>query len=457
MIFNQFEFLFIFLPAVLAIFYAPGSRWFRPYILVGASFLFYGLSGIEHAVVLFAGIIWVYALTRSDRIVGNGIRLAFAIIPPLAALFYYKYLGFFIRQVIGVGGLLVDGKFNLFTNIILPAGISFFTFQLVSFAVDRFRGVVNRVPPLRNFLLYISFFPQLVAGPILRFYDVEMALERLRSYSPTLSDASRALGYICLGLAVKVLVADSLSNYQAPLVADPGSLSITAGAWVVGAYSFQIYFDFYGYSMIAIGLGQLFGFHLPQNFNRPYDALNVKDFWRRWHMTLSYWIRDYLYLPLGGNQRYVRNIFIIFAVAGLWHGAGWTFIAWGLYHAVLVGGYHLTARWWDRAPRIAQWLVTFTLVSVGWLFFLFDFQELGIFLSGIFANTTPKIPDPSLEMWAAVAVAGAVCFGVRFERIAEIVRPGPVRSWAVTTAFAMLFVTTIMFLDRSVTFIYFRF
>ncbi|MFQ5763502.1 MAG: MBOAT family O-acyltransferase [Rhodospirillales bacterium] len=457
MIFNQFEFLFLFLPAVLIAFNAPRCGGLRPLLLVSASFVFYGLSGIEHAVVLATGIVWVYLWTRGDAIVGSKAWLVIAVVPPVGALFYYKYLGFFLRELVGADIATGGETFELFANIVLPAGISFFTFQLVSFAIDRYRDEIDNVPRLELFALYISFFPQLVAGPILRYRHVADGLARLSRFSLSSERASKAIGYICLGLAAKVLIADTLSNYQAPLIDMPGGLSVTASVFVVFAYSFQIYFDFYGYSLIAIGLGALFGFDFPKNFDRPYEALNPRDFWRRWHLTLSYWIRDYLYLPLGGNEAYARNILIVFALCGLWHGAGWTFIVWGLYHAALVVLYHITRSAWNQVPDLVQTAATFILVSLGWVLFLFDFQGVGDFTLSLLGLNPVTVADPTLEMWAALAVAALICFRARFESIAESLEERLIASMARTAGFAGLFVVTLLFLDRSQTFIYFRF
>lgn len=457
MIFNQFAFLFIFLPTALIAFNAPRCESARPYVLIAASFIFYGYSGIEHAIVLACGVLWIYGVSCPANAVGSRVRLVIAVAPPLLALFYYKYLGFFIREVIGIDAGSSSETFDLFANILLPAGISFFTFQLVSFAVDRYRGDIGKAPSLRDFALYISFFPQLVAGPILRFRQVADALAGLQTFRLPMARTSTAIAYVCLGLAAKVLIADTLNNYQAPLVAEPGAISSLGGLYVVFAYSFQIYFDFYGYSLIAIGLGTLFGFDFPKNFDRPYAALNPREFWRRWHMTLSYWIRDYLYMPLGGNRSYVRNILIVFAVCGLWHGAGWTFIVWGLYHGALVVAYHVAAPAWDRVPRLVQRAATFTLVSIGWILFLFDFRGVRDFALSLAGLNPATAADPSLEMWIGLLVAALVCFRVDFEAIAENLSASPARSALRTTGFAFLFVATLMFLDRSQTFIYFRF
>ena len=454
MIFNQFSFLLIFLPAVLAAFYCPGAQRLRVGVLLLASFVFYGLSGLEHAAVLIFGIAWVYAATRSPAIRGSRARLVIAVVPPLGALVFYKYLGFLLAPF---GGQGARENFSLFSEILLPAGISFFTFQLMAYAIDRYRGEVAEPPGFARFALYVSFFPQLVAGPIVRLHEVIDRLVRLADQRLTTAEASRAIAYICAGLAAKVLLADTLDAHQAAYVADPGGLSPIAAGYVVLAYSFQIYFDFFGYSLIAIGLGLLFGFHLPRNFARPYEAPNPREFWRRWHITLSFWIRDYLYVPLGGNSHYVRNILIVFAVCGLWHGAGWTFIAWGLFHGVLVVAYHGCRGAWDRLPRLVQQAGTFTLVSLGWLLFVFDFAGFGAFMASLAGQSAVSQADPNADMWLMLAVSALACFAFPFERWTEAVAGGRWSSAGRTVAAAFMLVAAMLFLDRSGTFIYFRF
>ncbi len=457
MIFNQFEFLFLFLPLVFLAFNMPGAQNMRPHLLVFASFLFYAISGIEHALILLAGIIWVYSVTKSNAIVASRRQLTIAIIPPLLALGYYKYLGFLVGQFIDISASENPATFNLFSNIILPAGISFFTFQLVAYAIDRYRENIAAPPSLIGFALYISFFPQLVAGPILRFAQVSEAISRLTRFKIDRDTMSRALVYITVGLATKVLIADTLDSYQAGYVAAPENLSTLAATFVLLAYSFQIYFDFYGYSLMAIGLGTLFGFSFPMNFNRPYEALNPRDFWRRWHITLSYWIRDYLYFPLGGNEHYGRNILIIFAVAGLWHGAGWPFIVWGLFHAGLVILYHQFSSLWDSLPRLIQTALTFLLISAGWTLFQFDFDNLLAFWGSFFQGSDTPLSNPTAEMWFMVIFSAAICFRTYFERMAEGIFLGRSHPVALTVNCSILFVASLVFLTRSSTFIYFRF
>lgn len=457
MIFNDFRFLFIFLPLLLvaAFFVVPSSR--RRELLLGASLVFYGFSGLEHAAILVAGLVWIYALTRGDAIVGNTWRLTIAAAGPLAALFYYKYTTFVLDSVQAFSNTGDGQSFSLFESVLLPAGISFFTFQMVSFAIDRYKGGIVSVPSFRDFALYVSFFPQLVAGPILRYQQVEKPIAALARYRPSKNDITVAIGYVVFGLFVKVLLADGISLVMAPAVAQPAALGVPAALYVVLGYSFQIYFDFYGYSLVAIGLGRMFGFQFPDNFLRPYSSDNPRDFWRRWHVSLSNWIRDYLYLPLGGNHHYIRNIAIVFAVCGLWHGAGWNFIVWGLYHGALVAGYSAVAKWWDLMPTLIQRTLNFTLVSLGWLLFLFDFQGAADLFTSLVGLGSGNVAAPGLAGWLLLGFASIVCFAFNIERSIAKERLRYIQTGSYSIGLAMLLFATVMFFDRSQTFIYFRF
>jgi len=279
MIFNEFGFLLLFLPALVFTNFVLIAANRRRELLLAGSLFFYCLSGIEHGLVLMVGLIWVFLVCRSNKIIGNYWRVLLAVIGPAAGLIYYKYTGFAMDTVRWLtGDTVADQSFSLFDDVLLPAGISFFSFQLISFAIDRFRGEIATAPAFRSFALYISFFPQLVAGPILRFDQVSESIANLAVFRPTRDEVVDAIGYMVFGLLVKVVLGDSLSSAMAPAVAAPGALEPIGALYVVLGYSFQIYFDFYGYSLIAIGLGRLFGFHFPDNFLRPYEALNPRDF-----------------------------------------------------------------------------------------------------------------------------------------------------------------------------------
>tara|TARA_B100000676_G_scaffold295837_1_gene335485 strand:+ start:1044 stop:2417 length:1374 start_codon:yes stop_codon:yes gene_type:complete len=457
MLFNDLAFLFVFLPCTLVGVMLLAPRTWRPWALIVASLVFYGAAGVGHALVLVACVVWVHLLM--DRLVAQRFGftvLLLAIAGPLGALIHFKYLGFLVNDVLMLGDELSDGGFDMFRNVVLPAGISFFTFQLIGYAIDRHRGVIATAQGLRTLLLFISFFPQLVAGPIVRFAQVAGNLRALDSFSLTASTLTRACIYFCFGLAFKVLLADSINNALAPLVASPETLGTSGLLSLVYTYTFQIYFDFYGYSLCAIGLALLFGIELPANFLRPYSTLNPRDFWRCWHVSLSTFIRDYLYIPLGGNRRYLRNILIVFLICGLWHGAGYAFIIWGAFHCAIVGGYNLTSRYWDALPIPIQWFLNFTLVSFGWLLFIYPLDQLIAAVTSVWI-ASPGV-QPSADLLVITVLAAIVCFKVKVEAVAEGAQSlGSVMSMALGVGTAVMLTMTMLFIDRSATFIYFRF
>ena len=456
MIFNDLAFLFLFLPATAAAFFVA-PRPLREWMLLGASLVFYGLAGTEHVLVLLGCMGWVWAFTLSDTILASRGRLALAVLGPLVALLHYKYLGFIVRDILPQA--LTQGWRPEVADKLLPAGISFFTFHLVAFAFDRFHGVIKRQPPLAHFMLYITFFPHLVAGPILRYHEVSDALGALPRFRPSQEHARKAIVYFCCGLAAKVLLADGLAAFVKPLAAAVETLSPVAAFYVLVAYSFQSYFDFWGYSLMATGMACLIGFTFPLNFNRPYSAVNPQDFWRRWHMTLSRWFRDYLYIPLGGNRAYIRNILVVFLVCGLWHGAAWQFMVWGGFHGVLIVAYHLSKSRWDPLPQLMRQSLTFLLVSLGWTLFLFDFSTAWSFLHSLVgaaprAGTGPELP---VQAWAMLGLSALVCFAVDVEKLVADRENGGGRGLVSSLGFAAVFVLALVFIDRSGSFIYFRF
>jgi alginate O-acetyltransferase complex protein AlgI len=457
MLFNDLAFLFVFLPCTLAVVLLLAPRAWRPWALIAASLMFYGAAGVGHAMVLVVCVVWVHLLM--NRVVAQRFRfpvLLLAIAGPLSALIHFKYLGFLINDVLMLGDELGEGRFDMFRNVVLPAGISFFTFQLIGYAIDRYRGVIASGQSLRTLLLFVSFFPQLVAGPIVRFAQVAENLRTLSSFALTASTLTRACIYFCFGLAFKVLLADSINNALAPLVASPDTLGTSGLLSLVYTYTFQIYFDFYGYSLCAIGLALLFGIELPANFLRPYSTLNPRDFWRCWHVSLSMFIRDYLYIPLGGNRNYLRNILVVFLICGLWHGAGYAFIIWGAFHFAIVGCYNLTSRYWDALPVPVQWFLNFTLVSFGWLLFIYPLEQLSAAVGSVWM--APAGAQPSADLLVMSAVAAVACFAVKVEAIADGARNlRGVLSAALGIGTALMLTVTMLFIDRSATFIYFRF
>lgn len=457
MIFNDFLFLFFFLPIVLIGFHAPGIRTLRIPIIIIASFIFYEFSGgLRHLGILIADMAWVYWLSKGQNFRGDKRMLALSIVLPAFSLTFFKYGSFITSTILLSGFTETQETFSLFRDAVLPAGISFFTFQLISYCVDRYRGTIPTPPDLASFVFYISFFPQLIAGPIIRYMDVSEFIRGIKKFRADKSDWSVFFMLLVFGLAIKVLVADTLGRYILPFISAPSDISAAARAYVVFAYSFQIYFDFLGYSLIAIGLGRIIGIQLPENFRMPYCATNPQDFWRRWHITLSYWIRDYLYLPLGGNVNYLRNIVFVFAFCGLWHGAGWNFVVWGLYHAGLVIIFHKFRDFWERMIPILQRSLTFVLVSLGWLFFIFDFTELQLFFAGFFSKSPTLFAD-NFEQWAFLALAAVIAFKIDVYKLSMATTTGPNYPRLAAAGTGALFIAVLMFLDISPTFIYFRF
>ncbi len=372
MVFSSYEFLFLFLPLVLCGYYLL-PRSCRIFFLTLASYLFYGWWDYR-----FCGLMLLS--TVIDFAAGEGISRATArstkkawmitsIVSNLSLLGFFKYYDLFASSLNGGWAALVgtpDEPLIRLLHITLPVGISFYTFQSMSYAIDLYAGRAIKTRSFMDFACYVSLFPQLVAGPIVRYHELAGQLVERRH---SIARASRGAALFILGFAKKVLVADAV----APLVdvAFKADAPGFASAWLgVLAYAMQIYFDFSGYSDMAVGLGLLFGFQFPINFNSPYKAVSITDFWRRWHISLSNWLRDYLYIPLGGNRvgpgRTYINLAVVMLLGGLWHGANWTFVVWGGMHGLLLA--------WERYrrsanPRLVIWgrVRTFLWVCAAWV------------------------------------------------------------------------------------------
>ena len=415
MLFNSFPFIFAFLPLALAGFFVLGRR--NPLLaatwLTLASLCFYGWWNPRYVVLLALSMGFNYraglalAQSRSRRV------LTFAVVANMALLAYYKYANFFVENL----GAALQTQWSL-GEIILPLGISFFTFTQIAFLVDAYQGKVREVSFV-HYALFVTYFPHLIAGPILHHAEMMPQFARREIYSPNAANLAAGVTLFVLGLAKKVLVADEIGSYVAPFfdAARSGAPLTFLEAWCGAlAYTFQLYFDFSGYSDMAVGLSLMFGVRLPVNFHSPYKALNIVDFWRRWHMTLSRFLRDYLYVPLGGNRkgparRYV-NLLLTMLLGGLWHGAGWTFVLWGALH----GGYLCVNHGW-RALRVqlghdlarsTRWGralacgVTFAAVVVAWVVFRADsVGTASVMLQGMAGLNGVALPDHWLPKWGA--------------------------------------------------------
>lgn len=450
MIFNSPGFVLLFLPLAAFLFLAPALRPWRLPVLLGLSLFFYETSAGGNQLLLLVGCIaWVYFWSGAEGAVGNGRRLALSVIVPALVLTYFKYAAFLLASL-GIEGRLPTFKGGL------PAGISFYVFHMISFAIDRYRGDLPLVPSRMQFATYVAFFPQLVAGPITRFRQVGGSIRQITEFRPSIGSVWSGIAMLSVGFAAKLLLADPLANILAPMLTTATTLDRATAAFVFLAYSFRIYFDFYGYSMMAMGLGSLFGIVLPKNFDRPYLSANPKEFWRRWHMTLSFWIRDYLYVPLGGNRHHIRNILIVFAACGLWHGAGWNFVVWGLYHGVLVLGYSLTRGLWDRLPNWGAAALTFLLVTLGWPLFALDLPSF-VAMTGNLIHGGGSAGMVPLAGWLLVLAAAAVTFGWDIDKLTESSLPEQPLYRLRQVTLALLTVAALALVEGSKPFIYFQF
>ena len=371
-------FLYFFLPSVLLGYYELPRRWRNPFLL-GANLVFYGWGEPWFLPVILAtaALNWyigrqIAAYTAPRR---RRIWLLTALILDIGLLVVFKYAGFLL-EALGLGGLLPG-------TLPLPLGISFYTFQVISYVVDVYRGTVPAERSQVCFAAYMTFFPQLIAGPIVRYDEL---CDQLTGREETWNKMANGFCLLMIGLGKKMLLANPMGELWQALSAQPEGIGLL-GAWAgAAAFALQIYFDFSGYSDMARGLGRLFGFELPVNFRYPYAADSIREFWRRWHITLSGWFRDYVYIPLGGSRgstgRTVCNLLIVWVLTGLWHGAAWNFVLWGLYYFVLLTVERLigTARL-QRVPRPLRHIGTMVLVVFGWvLFAVEDFTALGAYL-----------------------------------------------------------------------------
>jgi alginate O-acetyltransferase complex protein AlgI len=385
-VFSSYLFLFYFLPIALLLYYAAPPRG-RHLILTILSYVFYGWANPLFVVLLLlstvvdyaAGLVMAGHPARQEP--GSGLKrprparlaLLASIGSNLSLLGFFKYYNFGAENIdalaawLGLPGLGLDSALR----VTLPLGISFYTFQSMSYTIDVYRGDARPLRSFIDFACFVSMFPQLVAGPIVRFSEVA---DQLASRTHTTTKFARGIAFFCVGLAKKVLLANPCGKI-ADLAFEAGSLGPLEAWYGVTAYAFQIYFDFSGYSDMAIGLGLMFGFMFAKNFDSPYRSQSITEFWHRWHISLSTWLRDFLYVPLGGNRhgkvRTYVNLFIVMLLGGLWHGAAWNFVIWGMLHGVLLGFERLRgkATFYGGLPAPLRVGVTFVVVLVTWVFF----------------------------------------------------------------------------------------
>ena len=371
MVFSSLIFLFLFLPITLFVYFISPNV-IKNSILLIVSFIFYAWGEPQYILLMILSVsvnyffgLGIYYFKSVKTLQKS--TLALAIVFNLAILSYYKYSGFFLENINNLFGTTFEG-----TNLALPIGISFYTFQALSYLIDVYRksSLIQRNP--FNLALYIALFPQLVAGPIVRYDEIE---DQLKNRVHSIDKFYEGLGIFTIGLAKKLVIANQMAVIADDIFSqDPSELSLFL-AWIgIIAYAMQIYFDFCGYSEMAIGLGKMFGFDFPRNFNYPYISKSISEFWRRWHITLGSWFRDYLYIPLGGNRvskwKGIRNLFIVWFLTGLWHGASWNFIVWGLFYGVIIALEKTSfGKKIQKLPAALQHSYVIILFLIGWVIF----------------------------------------------------------------------------------------
>ncbi len=457
---------FAFLAVVLILFYSAPRPW-QKFILLAASYFFY-MSWIPVFILLLLSLTAIDYLAA--RWIARGVSVAqrkSALIISLSAnlglLGFFKYYNFFAENI---ARLLHRPPSAFALSIILPLGISFHTFQSMSYVIDVYRGEQDPITNPIDYALFISFFPQLVAGPIVRAREFFKDFYNWKK--PSAQEASQGLFQLFLGLAKKTVMADQFAqianNYFQDVTKHPGMLSAWSGTI---AFGIQIYFDFAGYTDMAIGMAKLLGFHFPANFRRPYLASSMTDFWHRWHMSLSRWLRDYLYIPLGGNRggtlKTYRNLMLTMLLGGLWHGANWNFVAWGGYHGALLSlermfrgpKYVEQTRWTLLYPLKA--IATFALAMAGWVFFRAQtFGESAYVLGQMATGAAGQMLIP---MWLLVLASITLLLAILEEKKAWFDRIAVGPAWAYGAACAMLLMSVelIGFAGPAVPFVYFQF
>jgi D-alanyl-lipoteichoic acid acyltransferase DltB (MBOAT superfamily) len=475
MLFNSYGFLLAFLPLTIAGYFLlahhashrSANAW-----LLAASVFFYGWWDARYIALLAVSIavnfLFGHALSRR----GSGALLALGVTFNLLLLGWYKYADFFVANVDALTG--IDWALP---HVVLPLGISFFTFTQIAYLADCRRGLARDYDWL-NYGLFVTFFPHLLAGPILHHAEMMPQFADAKGKRVDWDNFSRGFALMAIGLAKKVLIADTLATWANAGFADVGRLS-TGDAWIATlAYTLQIYFDFSGYTDMALGMARMLNIHLPQNFNSPYRSTSIRDFWRRWHMTLSRFLRDYLYIPLGGNRageaRALFAIAVTFVLGGLWHGASWTFVAWGAANGAALVAHRLWTRSGMRLPDPAAWALTLFFVCLCWVFFrahsLADaITVLRALLGGATSGISTHFPWAPLTHGTGgrgdIALETGATFGAFLLALALALKPRNSADYVGTmrfearAAFAtiVLFCSALPFVERVREFLYFNF
>lgn len=460
MLFNSYEFLFAFWPITFVVYFLmnrfcppiAGKVW-----LAAASLFFYSWWSIKSLPLILASIAFNYIMGRSishaRQLRTRKLLLTLAIVGDVLFLGYYKYADFLISNVNALFSAQID-----LLRLALPLGISFFTFTQIAYLVDAYRGTAKEYS-IVNYVLFVTFYPHLIAGPILHHKEMMPQFDRARSKIIIPGNVARGLFIFCIGLFKKVVIADTLAPIATQGFDVSTNLSLVEGWTTSLAYTMQLYFDFSGYSDMAIGIALLFNIKLPINFNSPYKAVSIQDFWRRWHMTLSRFLRDYIYIPLGGNRkghfRTYFNLVATFVIGGIWHGAGWTFIAWGLLHGIA----QVIQRLWKKTgivlPHWVAWFITFMFINFSWVFFRAkDWDDALKVLRGMFNFGHIGV---STTLLGQVALVGAAILVAVFARNSMEMKMKFRPNVRYAAFIAFLFVFSVLYFNQVSEFLYFTF
>ena len=456
MVFNSDVFLFAFFPIVFLLFWMTSNKQQRYLLMTVAGFVFYGYWDWRYCGLLLFSSLFSFGMGMAiDRSKERRTRLLFmtaSIVVDLGLLGFFKYYNFFVSSLESVA----PGFSAPILSIVLPVGISFYTFHTLSYVIDVTAGRVRATYNVLEYLTYVSMFFQLVAGPIVRFRQIEQDLERIDK-RPREQAVALGLGFFVIGLTKKVIVGDQIADLIDPMIADYTRLT-TADAWLAAlGYALQLYFDFSGYSDMAVGLGHLFGIRIPQNFDAPYRAVSITDFWRRWHISLSSWLRDYLYIPLGGNRvgavRTYANLLVTMLLGGLWHGANWTFVIWGGYHGLLLALERGCRGLPLRLPLVLARVSTFLLVLVGWVIFRSTDLTMALtWLGRMFSPAALAVTAPrELYFWVLLGLGLITLLPETWD-----LRFGTSRRWL--TVYATMFFVAYLFMNgKQTVFLYYQF
>ncbi|MBP1577068.1 MAG: MBOAT family protein [Oscillospiraceae bacterium] len=459
MVFSSVLFLFYFMPVAFGVYYLTPRR-FKNLALLILSLIFYSWGEVRYFPIMLASIIVDYLASNGiERNEGNAKKkklwLSLSVVFNLGMLGFFKYSGFVISNINAITGLSLPSL-----ELTLPLGISFYTFQTMSYTIDVYRGEVEAEHDIIDFGAFVVLFPQLIAGPIVRYRDIQRELRERRMDIGQISSGAK---YFILGLASKVLIANNVGALWTE-IEQMGFAGISSPlAWLaILAYTLQIYFDFSGYSLMAIGLGRMLGFEFPKNFDFPYISKSMTEFWRRWHMTLGSWFKSYLYFPLGGSRcskrRNFFNLFVVWAATGLWHGASWNFVIWGLYFFVLLMlEKGVILKFLNAHPVISR-IYMIPLIMISWaIFALTDFSQMGLFFSRLFAFDMSGDWLYFLQNYGITFLLGILfatpALKKPFEKLDERCQ------WASLAIYAVLLVFSVAYLVDATynPFLYFRF